>query len=192
MALCTTSSAPPERLDRPKRRARNPPALAGISRLSRWLTPMRSEGVDRHQGLRRPHVKGHKIGLPRRRCSALNPASRIRRAVDDIVLADAGSWSHGAFIRDARRKQSLRSLRAKRLSGPDCTMFDVLNATAFVVPALEYLDTSDRSASTRDQGHAKNLRQHRRDNAANDASCWAGRRSAAGVPTCAGSARCAS
>jgi len=28
-----------------------------------------------------------------------------------------------------------------RLSGPDCTIFDVLNATDFVVPALEILDT---------------------------------------------------
>src|ERR1700682_1500595 len=28
-----------------------------------------------------------------------------------------------------------------RLHGPHCTMFDVLNATDFVVPALEILDT---------------------------------------------------
>ena len=35
----------------------------------------------------------------------------------------------------------LAFVMSRRLAGPDCTLFDVLNATDFVVPALEILDT---------------------------------------------------
>jgi Tol biopolymer transport system component len=40
-----------------------------------------------------------------------------------------------------RVEAELAFVMKQRLSGPGCTMFDVLNATDFVVPALEILDT---------------------------------------------------
>src|SRR6201994_2431299 len=87
-------------------------------------------------------VKGHKIGLTSKAMqSALNinePDSGI--LLDDMFFADGGLVPTERFIA-TRVEAELAFVMAKRLSGPDCTMFDVLNATDFVVPALEILDT---------------------------------------------------
>jgi len=87
-------------------------------------------------------VKGHKIGLTSKAMqSALNidePDSGI--LLDDMFFADGGLVPSDRFIA-ARVEAELAFVMKTRLSGPDCTMFDVLNATDFVVPALEILDT---------------------------------------------------
>src|ERR1700731_5285322 len=87
-------------------------------------------------------VKGHKIGLTSKAMqSALNidePDSGI--LLDDMFFADGGLVPSDRFIA-TRVEAELAFIMAKRLTGPDCTMFDVLNATDFVVPALEILDT---------------------------------------------------
>src|ERR1700756_645651 len=87
-------------------------------------------------------VKGHKIGLtPKAMQSALNinePDSGI--LLDDMFFADGGLVPSDRFIA-TRIEAELAFVMAKRLAGPNCTMFDVLNATDFVVPALEILDT---------------------------------------------------
>ena len=87
-------------------------------------------------------VKGHKIGLTSKAMqSALNidePDSGI--LLDDMFFADGGLVPSDRFIA-TRVEAELAFVMSKRLSGPDCTMFDVLNATDFVVPALEILDT---------------------------------------------------
>src|SRR6478672_3334248 len=87
-------------------------------------------------------VKGHKIGLTSKAMqSALNidePDSGI--LLDDMFFADGGLVPSDRFIA-TRVEAELAFVMAKRLSGPNCTMFDVLNATDFVVPALEILDT---------------------------------------------------
>jgi len=87
-------------------------------------------------------VKGHKIGLTSKAMqSALNidePDSGI--LLDDMFFADGGIVPTERFIA-TRVEAELAFVMAKRLSGPDCDMFDVLNATDFVVPALEILDT---------------------------------------------------
>src|SRR4030081_2750584 len=87
-------------------------------------------------------VKGHKIGLTSKAMqSALNidePDSGI--LLDDMFFADGGLVPSDRFIA-TRVKAELAFVMKTRLSGPDCTMFDVLNATDFVVPALEILDT---------------------------------------------------
>jgi 2-oxo-hept-3-ene-1,7-dioate hydratase len=81
-------------------------------------------------------VKGHKIGLTSKAMqSALNidePDSGV--LLDDMFFADGG-------LVPTRVEAELAFIMSKRLCGPDCTMFDVLNATDFVVPALEILDT---------------------------------------------------
>ena len=87
-------------------------------------------------------VKGHKIGLTSKAMqSALNidePDSGI--LFDDMFFADGGLVPTERFI-GTRVEAELAFIMKQRLSGPDCTMFDVLNATDFVVPALEILDT---------------------------------------------------
>ncbi|MDX3964970.1 MAG: 2-oxo-hepta-3-ene-1,7-dioic acid hydratase [Bradyrhizobium sp.] len=87
-------------------------------------------------------VKGHKIGLTSKAMqSALNidePDSGV--LLDDMFFADGGIVPTERFIA-TRVEAELAFVMSKRLSGPNCTMFDVLNATDFVVPALEILDT---------------------------------------------------
>ena len=87
-------------------------------------------------------VKGHKIGLTSKAMqSALNigePDSGI--LLDDMFFADGGLVPTERFIA-TRIEAELAFVMKHRLQGPGCTMFDVLNATDFVVPALEILDT---------------------------------------------------
>ena len=87
-------------------------------------------------------VKGHKIGLTSKAMqSALNidePDSGV--LLDDMFFADGGQVPTDRFIA-TRVEAELAFIMSKRLSGPDCTMFDVLSATDFVVPSLEILDT---------------------------------------------------
>src|SRR4029077_18162374 len=87
-------------------------------------------------------VKGHKIGLTSKAMqSALNidePDSGI--LLDDMFFADGGLVPTDRFIA-TRVEAELAFVMKARLSGPNCTMFDVLNATDLVVPALEILDT---------------------------------------------------
>src|SRR5258708_33337713 len=86
-------------------------------------------------------VRGHKIGLTSKAMqSALGidePDSGV--LLDDMFFADGGLVPSDRFIA-TRVEAELAFIMSKRLAGPDCTMFDVLNATDFVVPALEILD----------------------------------------------------
>src|SRR5664279_4331882 len=87
-------------------------------------------------------VRGHKVGLTSKAMqSALGidePDSGI--LLDDMFFADGGLVPSDRFI-GTRVEAELAFIMKTRLAGPDCTMFDVLNATDFVVPALEILDT---------------------------------------------------
>src|ERR1700732_2227562 len=87
-------------------------------------------------------VRGHKIGLTSKAMqSALlidEPDSGV--LLDDMFFADGGLVPSDRFI-GTRIEAELAFIMKSRLSGPGCTMFDVLNATDFVVPALEILDT---------------------------------------------------
>lgn len=87
-------------------------------------------------------IRGHKIGLTSKAMqSALNidePDSGI--LFDDMFFNDGGLIPTDRFI-GTRVEAELAFVMKHRLQGPDCTLFDVLNATDFVVPALEILDT---------------------------------------------------
>ena len=87
-------------------------------------------------------VKGHKIGLTSKAMqSALGidePDSGV--LLDDMFFSDGGLVPSDRFIA-TRVEAELAFVMKHQLRGPDCTMFDVLNATDFVVPALEILDT---------------------------------------------------
>src|SRR3981189_1636598 len=86
-------------------------------------------------------VKGHKIGLTSKAMqSALNidePDSGI--LLDDMFFADGGLVPSDRFIA-TRIEAELAFVMKSRLSGPDCTVFGGVNATAFVVPALAILN----------------------------------------------------
>ena len=87
-------------------------------------------------------VKGHKIGLTSKAMqSALGidePDSGV--LLDNMFFSDGGLVPSDRFIA-TRIEAELAFVMKHQLRGPDCTMFDVLNATDFVVPALEILDT---------------------------------------------------
>src|SRR5712672_1095683 len=87
-------------------------------------------------------VRGHKIGLTSKAMqSALGidePDSGV--LLDDMFFTDGGLVPSDRFTA-TRVEAELAFVMKTRLAGPDCTIFDVLNATDFVVPALEILDT---------------------------------------------------
>lgn len=58
---------------------------------------------------------------------------------DDMLFEDGGEVPLDRFIAP-RLEVELAFVLGNRLTGPDCTVFDVLNATDYVTPALEILD----------------------------------------------------
>jgi len=120
-------------------------------------------------------VKGHKIGLTSKAMqSALNidePDSGV--LLDDMFFADGGIVPTDRFIA-TRVEAELAFVMARRLSGPDCTMFDVLNATDFVVPALEILDTRVERVDPKTKA-ARKIFDTIADNAANAGIVLGGR-----------------
>lgn len=86
-------------------------------------------------------LKGHKIGLTSR---AMQRSSNIDEPdygalLDDMFFRDGGEIPAGRFI-VPRVEVELAFVLKDRLEGPDCTLFDVLRATEYVVPALEIID----------------------------------------------------
>ncbi|MBL9068494.1 MAG: 2-oxo-hepta-3-ene-1,7-dioic acid hydratase [Sphingopyxis sp.] len=84
---------------------------------------------------------GHKIGLTSR---AMQRSSNIDEPdygllLDDMLFPDGRDIPIGRFI--VPRVEVELAFRLKhRLSGPDCTIFDVLDATDYIVPAIEIID----------------------------------------------------
>ena len=87
------------------------------------------------------HAVGHKIGLTSR---AMQIASQITEPdfgllLDDMVLRDGSDIECARFI-VPRLEVEFAFILARPLKGPGVTLFDVLNATDYVVPALELID----------------------------------------------------
>jgi 2-oxo-hept-3-ene-1,7-dioate hydratase len=87
-------------------------------------------------------LRGHKIGLTSKAMQSQlaidEPDSGV--LLDDMLFDDGGIVPSDRFIA-TRIEAELAFVIKHRISGPNCTIFDVLNATDFVVPALEILDT---------------------------------------------------
>ena len=86
-------------------------------------------------------LKGHKIGLTSR---AMQRSSNITEPdygalLDDMFFPDGGEIPARRFI-VPRIEVELAFILKTDLKGPDCTLFDVLNATDHIVPALELID----------------------------------------------------
>jgi 2-oxo-hept-3-ene-1,7-dioate hydratase len=87
-------------------------------------------------------IIGHKIGLTSR---AMQQALNIDTPdsgylLDDMLFPDGGEVPTDRFI-GTRIEVELAFVMKSRLDKADCTLFDVMNATDYVVPALEILDT---------------------------------------------------
>ena len=86
-------------------------------------------------------VIGHKIGLTSR---AMQMASQITEPdygtlLDSMLLRDGSEVEAARFI-VPRFEVEFAFVLARPLEGPDVTVFDVLNATDYVTPALELID----------------------------------------------------
>lgn len=84
---------------------------------------------------------GHKIGLTSR---AMQRSSNITEPdygtlLDDMQFEDGSEIPFNRFI-VPRVEVELAFILKKPLSGPNCTLFDVLEATEWVIPALEIID----------------------------------------------------
>src|SRR3984885_404644 len=86
-------------------------------------------------------LKGHKIGLTSR---AMQRSSNITEPDYGVLLDDmfyeSGADIPGERFIEPRVEVELAFVLEKRLTGPNCTLFDVLSATAYVVPAVEIID----------------------------------------------------
>lgn len=92
-----------------------------------------------HEAGRR--VIGHKIGLTSR---AMQLASQITEPdygtlLDSMLLRDGGEVEAGRFI-VPRLEVEFAFVLARPLQGPGVTLVEVLNATDYVIPALELID----------------------------------------------------
>ncbi|MCU1532418.1 MAG: 2-oxo-hepta-3-ene,7-dioic acid hydratase [Arthrobacter sp.] len=85
---------------------------------------------------------GRKIGLTSRAMQAATGITEPDYGVifDDMVLETGCSVSWERYTHP-RVEVELAFVLKKDLAGPGCTIFDVLNATGYVVPALEILDS---------------------------------------------------
>jgi 2-oxo-hept-3-ene-1,7-dioate hydratase len=84
---------------------------------------------------------GHKIGLTSK---AMQRSSNITEPdygllLDDMLFADGAEIPVSRFI-VPRVEVELAFILKDRLSGPNCTLFDVLSATDYVTPAVEIID----------------------------------------------------
>src|SRR5580698_2015832 len=94
-------------------------------------------------------IKGHKIGLTSR---AMQRASAINEPDYGSLMADM-FYNTGEEIPMSRFIQprlecELGFVMGRRLSGPNCTIFDVLNAVDYVVPAAEIVFVLTDPATT--------------------------------------------
>jgi len=87
-------------------------------------------------------VRGHKVGLTSK---AMQYAVGINEPdfgvlLDDMFFANGGEIPVQRFI-ELRVEAELAFILREPLAGPNCTLAEVLNATEFVTPAIEILDT---------------------------------------------------
>lgn len=86
-------------------------------------------------------LRGHKIGLTSR---AMQQAMQIDEPdygalLDDMFFEDGARIEVDRFIQPMLEVE-LAFILAEPLAGPGCTVFDVLDATRYIVPALELID----------------------------------------------------
>ena len=86
-------------------------------------------------------VIGHKIGLTSK---AMQRTSQINEPdygvlLDDMIIPDGSDIPVADFV-EPRIEVELAFVLGQSLHGANCTIFDVLRATEYVIPALELID----------------------------------------------------
>lgn len=120
-------------------------------------------------------LRGRKIGLTSR---AMRQAVSIDEPdygaiFDDMFVDDGGTVPPGRFIRP-RVEVELAFVLGKPLRGPGVSVFDVLDATRWVTPALEILDARVEMADPA-TGHLRTIVDTIADNAADAGLVLGGR-----------------
>lgn len=87
-------------------------------------------------------IVGHKIGLTSK---AMQSASLVTEPdygvlLDDTVFDDGVDFPAGAY-KAPRVEVELAFVMKREVRGPGCTVFDVLNATDYITPSIEVLDS---------------------------------------------------
>ena len=131
-----------------------------------WMDLCRSQGRT---------AIGHKIGLTSR---AMQIASQITEPdfgllLDDMLIRDGAEIETARFI-VPRIEVEFAFILARPLVGPNVTLFDVLNATDYVTPALELIDARIEQFDRQTKAPRKVL-DTIADNAANGAIVLGGR-----------------
>ncbi|BBU97411.1 2-oxo-hepta-3-ene-1,7-dioic acid hydratase [Providencia rettgeri] len=120
-------------------------------------------------------LKGHKIGLTSK---AMQTSSQIDEPdygalLDDMFFDDGCDIPTDRFI-VPRIEVELAFVLAKPLRGPNCTIFDVYNATDYVIPALELIDARCHNVDP-ETNRPRKVFDTISDNAANGAVILGGR-----------------
>jgi len=120
-------------------------------------------------------IIGHKIGLTSR---AMQMASQIDEPdygvlLDDMLWDDGGEIPRERLIRP-RVEVELAFILNRRLAGEQVTLLDVLDATRYVVPALEIIDARSEPLD-RDTQRPRRVVDTIADNAANAGVILGGR-----------------
>jgi 2-oxo-hept-3-ene-1,7-dioate hydratase len=120
-------------------------------------------------------IKGHKIGLTSK---AMQNAVGIAEPdygvlFEDMFHADGSAIPFERY-HAPRIEVELAFILKTPLKGPDCTLFDVLDATAYVSPALEILETRMHRVDP-ETGTTRKVMDTISDNAANAALVIGGR-----------------
>lgn len=120
-------------------------------------------------------IRGHKIGLTSK---AMQYSSNINEPdygalLDDMFFSDGSTLPTERFI-VPRLEVELAFILAKRLSGPGCTIFDVLNGADYVTPAIEIIDARIQQVDPQTKATRK-VMDTISDNAANAGLVMGGR-----------------
>ncbi|MQM36284.1 2-oxo-hept-4-ene-1,7-dioate hydratase [wastewater metagenome] len=120
-------------------------------------------------------VMGHKIGLTSR---AMQRSAHIDEPdygvlLDDMFFEDNGGIPVERFI-VPRLEVELAFVLCGDLTGPDCTVLDVMRATEYVIPALEIIDARVRQVDPA-SGAPRKVFDTISDNAANAGVVLGGR-----------------
>ena len=120
-------------------------------------------------------IRGHKIGLTSKAMQNAVGISEPDYGVlfEDMFYADAGEIPFDRF-EAPRIEVELAFILKAPLKGPRCSIFDVLNATDYVMPALEILETRMHRVDPETKAPRK-VMDTISDNAANAALVLGGR-----------------
>ncbi|MCG9554765.1 2-oxo-hepta-3-ene-1,7-dioic acid hydratase [Vibrio sp. Isolate31] len=133
---------------------------------SRWVERKKNEGAE---------VKGYKIGLTSR---AMQMAVNIDQPdygvlLDDMFFSDGAQIPVADFL-DPRIEVELAFVLKEKLEGENITIFDVLNATDYVIPALELIAARCYRTDP-ETGYTRKVYDTIADNAANAGIILGGR-----------------